>query len=265
MSDATQGPQVRIGTVRELDAYFRSLYAFDEVAKADSAINGLQVGSLDAPVRRVAFAVDACLESFERAAAWKADVLVVHHGLFWGAQYPLVGAAYERIAFLCRSGLALYAMHLPLDRHPQTGNNVGLANLLGLSAVEPFGVYKGVAIGYQGSLPRPMSSEEVAARLFGEARSCLAVLPFGKKENVRVGLVSGGASDLVPQAIEAGLDLFVTGDADHSVYHHCLEAGINVIFGGHYQTETWGVALLSQRLEKEAGLETMFMDVPTGL
>jgi len=252
-------------TLAELDKTLRSLFSFELCARSDSALNGLQVGDPDRPVKRIAFAVDACLETIERAAALKADVLLVHHGLFWGRQFPLTGLAYKRLETLCEAKMALYAMHLPLDMHPELGNNAGLAKALDLKNLEAFGEYHGVKIGFKGVLPLAMTIEEIMCRLFGEPRACSAHFPFGKKMISTVGIVSGGAADLVEQAVEEGLDAYITGEPDHTKYHYCLEAGINVIFGGHYQTETWGVSLLSNYCKQKLDLETVFIEVPTGL
>ncbi len=251
-------------TLLEIDQYLRSIFPIEELKKIDSAYNGLQLGRLDKTVTRVAFAVDACLETFERAISWKADLLLVHHGIFWGSMFPITGNAYDRVSLLCKEDLALYAIHLPLDMHPQLGNNAGLANQLGLTDRQEFGTYKGVKIGVVGNLPEPQRIEVIGDRLFTDDRSELGRLPFGKEKNVSVAIVSGGACDLVDEAIALGVDLFITGDADHTIYHRCLEAGINVIFGGHYQTEIWGVSLLAKRMSQDLGLSTCFIDLPTG-
>lgn len=250
--------------LKEFDSWCRQRFDIAGMEKADPSQNGLQVGSLDRELGKVAFAVDACMQSFKRAAEWGADALVVHHGLFWGKSYPLTGSAYNRFDFLCRNNLALYAMHLPLDAHPELGNNIGLARGLGLVDIESFGVWRGVNIGFKGRLPHSLKIEEVVVKAFGDWRATLGRLPFGKEDISTVGIVSGGAPDEVDQAIEQGLDLFITGDASHEIYHRCLEAGINVIFGGHYQTEIWGVSQLARAVKSELGLETCFIDVPTG-
>lgn len=232
---------------------------------ADVALNGLQVARQGDQVTRVAFAVDASLQSFERAVAAQAQVLVVHHGLYWGQPLALTGSHYRRLKYLLDHDLALYASHLPLDAHPTLGNNAGLAAALGLEAIEPFGDYHGRKIGCLGRLPQPLTLEEVCDVLFHGRENALQILPFGKKKVTTVGLISGGATREVEQAIAAGLDLYVTGDADHTIYHQALEAGLNVISGGHYATETWGVRQLGQALQKQTGVPTVFLDLPTGL
>lgn len=252
-------------TIRDFDIHVRETFAIEELKKIDAGFNGLQVGDYSAEITRVAVAVDASMETFRRAAEWGAQLLFVHHGIMWGSQFPVTGAEFDRIRFLIENKIALYAVHLPLDMHPSLGNNAGLAAQLKLTDVSPFGQYKGIAIGCKGVLPTPMRIDEVGLRLFGDERGTLGRLPFGKDFNTTVAIVSGGGTSCVDEAIAQGIDLFVTGDADHVIYHRCLEAGINVIFGGHYQTETWGVSLFGKHLTSRFGMETFFIDVPTGL
>jgi len=251
--------------LEDLDRRLRELLSLDSLASFDVAMNGLQVANSRGEACRVAFAVDACLETIRRAASWKADLLFVHHGLYWGKPLAVTGTHYHRLRELLAADLALYAVHLPLDMHPEVGNNAGLARLLGLTDLEAFGEYHGVKIGLKGRLPAARTLEQVTELCCAAGGKPLQVLPFGPQSVQRVGIVSGGAADEAFQAIEEGLDLFLTGDASHTVYHACLEAGVNVIFGGHYQTEVWGVKALAQKLAGEEGLETCFLDVPTGL
>ncbi|MDR3200611.1 MAG: Nif3-like dinuclear metal center hexameric protein [Spirochaetales bacterium] len=252
--------------IREIDAYYRSFLRIDDLARTDSSLNGIQLAPDTKDVRKIAFAVDACLDSFRLAADWGADMIFVHHGLFWGRDLRVTGVHYERLKFLIQNNLALYAAHLPLDMHPEVGNNAGIAAALGLRDTAPFGFYKGNAIGIQGRFAAPVPREEAAKRLFGTCAATPAtLLPFGKAEVQSVGVISGGAAHEVDQAIELGLDLYITGDSAHEVYHSCQEAGINVLFAGHYQTETWGVRLTAEKTRADTGLETRFFDVPTGL
>lgn len=249
----------------DLDGYFKQLMNINDLASVDNSLNGIQVGRTEKDIQRVAFAVDACAETFRRAVEKKADLLFVHHGLFWGESIKIIGSHYNRLKYLLENDLGLYASHLPLDMHPEFGNNAVMAAALDLHEIEPFGVYKGIPIGYKGILPREMRIEEVLTILSLDQASCAAVLPFGIKENRSVGIVSGGATREISQAIEQSLDLYITGEASHQIYHLCLEEGINVVAGGHYQTETWGVIKLAERLQQDTRLETFFLDVPSGL
>lgn len=252
-------------TLHDLDGRLSDFLDLAAVAAIDPGRNGLQVARRSHEVRRVAFAVDASLETFRRAGAEDADVLVVHHGLFWSDPVLLTGSAYERVRFLVEHDLALWAAHLPLDRHPEVGNNAGIARRLGLVDVEPFGLYHGVKIGCKGRLPSPLPLARIAA-LLGEGQpDAVTTLPFGPEEVRTVGIVSGGGPLDVPQAVADGLDAFVTGESAHQVYHYCREEGINAFFAGHYRTETHGPKALAAWLARETGLETTWLDVPTGL
>lgn len=251
--------------LQEFDTLIRQALDLDGFAGTDVALNGLQVANQKDRVEKAAFAVDACLESISRAAEWGADLLFVHHGLFWGKPLSVTGGHYQRLRALIQADLALYAVHLPLDMHPELGNNAGLAKRIGLQQPEPFGEYRGMKIGFKGTLPEAMSLEQVVRICCGGTEQGITVLPFGPEAISTVGIVSGGAADEAYQAMEEQLDLFITGEADHTIYHHCLEGRINVIFGGHYLTETSGVTQMAERLQRETDLQTCFFDIPTGL
>lgn len=252
-------------TLRELDAYFRELLPLEEFARIDPSKNGIQVDRSQTPLEKVAFTVDAAMEPFRKAAEWGAGAVVVHHGLFWGHEQTVTGTHYDRLKFLMERDIGLYACHLPLDAHLEVGNNAVMAEQLGLTAIEPFGEFKGLPIGVKGTLREPLTPDEVAATLFGTVDVPIRILPFGKPNIRTVGLISGGAPKEVAAAVSEGLDLFITGDALHTVYHNCLESEINVMFAGHYATETWGVRKLSEKLRQEKDVDTRFIDVPTGL
>lgn len=252
-------------TVEGLDTYFRSKMPIDEVGKADVSLNGLQVGQKDAEVKKAAFAVDACMETFARAGETGADLLFVHHGLFWGKPLSVTGEHYRRLEYLITRGIALYASHLPLDMQPEFGNNAGIARELGLQETAAFGDYHGISIGLKGRLPNPLDIDGVLERMGLNRQSALGLLPFGKERIETVALISGGADKEVEQAMSAGVDLFITGELSHQVYHSCLEGEINLIAGGHYRTETYGPRLLAEKCRNDTGIETEFVDVPTGL
>jgi dinuclear metal center YbgI/SA1388 family protein len=251
--------------ITEIDKYFRELLCIDDFSRADSALNGLQFGDAGAEVHKIAFAVDACAETFRRAAEAEAQMLFVHHGLFWGRVYPITGRHHTRFNLLTSSSLALYAVHLPLDAHPELGNNAGIAAKLGLESCEGFGDYHGKKIGIKGKLKEPLDLNEIKTTLDMDVQKPLGQLAFGKDKIKTVGIVSGGATWESFQAIDEDLDLYITGDAAHEIYHHCLEAKINVLFGGHYFTETYGVRSMAEKTARDLNLETMFIDLPTGL
>ncbi len=232
--------------------------------KSDISLNGLQIEADLPTVKRVAFAVDACYEALRRAEALGADMLFVHHGLFWGKPIAITDTHYQRVAFAVSTNIALYAAHLPLDAHPVFGNNAAMAKKLGLLDIEPFGAYHGANIGYMGRLPETMSLEAVRDKLGLSVDSTM--LPFGDASSISsVAIVSGGASSSVEEAIEKSIDLFITGEALHQVYHQCQESRINFLAGGHYDTEVFGPKALASYMNKELGIETVFVDIPTGL
>lgn len=253
--------------LREFDQWMRAFLKPEEYA-SDPSRNGIQIQNSDPEnkqILKVAVAVDACEATALAAAKAGAQVLFVHHGLFWGGCEPIVGHVYKKYSAFIKNDLALYAMHIPLDANNPYGNNYGLASRLGLKNVEPFGTWKGMTIGCKGELEKSVSIDELAKMTLKPGEKPLSVLPFGKKEIKTVGVISGGAADDVYQAIEEGLDAYITGEMDHSLYHYIQEEGINMIAGGHYQTETVGVNLVREKIEKELGMETIFIDIPTGL
>lgn len=252
-------------TLKDLDRWFSRFLDLAAVAAIDRSRNGLQVARRRADVRRVAFAVDASLEAFRRAADWGADALFVHHGLFWSEPVCLTGSTYERVRLLVERDLALFAAHFPLDIHPEVGNNAGIARRLGLVDVEPFGLHRGVKIGCKGRLPEPLPLGSIAELLAEGQSEPVRTLAFGPAVVRTVGIVSGGAPLDVEQAVAEGLDAFVTGEPAHQVYHFCLEERIDAFFAGHYRTESYGVKALAERLARDTGLETTWLDVPTGL
>ena len=227
-----------------------------------AALNGLQVeGTRE--VRKVALAVDAVQATIDRAIDGGADLLVVHHGLFWDGLQAVTGRRYQRIKPLIDRGVALYSTHLPLDVHPEVGNNVVLARELGVTPEGAFGDYKGMPLGVWGTLE--IRREALAARL-DQVLGCRVRLIAGGPERVqRIGIISGGAGSQVSAARDAGLDAFITGEGSHHNYFDASEGCINLYFGGHYATEVWGVKALGRHIEEKLGMETFFIDHPTGL
>jgi dinuclear metal center YbgI/SA1388 family protein len=252
-------------TSRKWDAYFRSFFDIDGFSSADNSLNGIQVDNDGSEITKIAFAVDASLETFERAVASGAGMIFVHHGLFWGKPLALTGNHRKRIQCLLGNNVALYALHLPLDQHPELGNNAALIDMLGVKEPKPFGCYHGKMIGYQGTLSAPLTVEEAVKKISFMGRPPLGVFPFGKKENLTCAVISGGASNEVMDAIQADVDLYVTGETSHEMYHHILESKINMVSGGHYSTEVWGVRRVMERVASDTSAEVEFIDVPTGL
>jgi len=252
-------------TTVKLDEFFKSVLDIDGFAANDNSLNGIQVDNDGSPVKKIAFGVDAAMETFEQAAAAGAGMLFVHHGLFWGKPLRITGNLRQRIKFLLDHNICLYAVHLPLDQHPMFGNNAVLAQCLGLENIEPFGVYAGRKIGYKGTFPQPVSIDEAVKKISFKNRPPAGVFPFGKKEITSAAVVSGGGASNLRDAIEEGIDLFITGESYHGVYHDCLESKLNMIAGGHYSTEVWGVQAVMRHCISELGIDAEFIDIPTGL
>lgn len=224
----------------------------------DFTYNGLQVEG--APeVTRVGLAVDACAETFEALA--DCQMIVVHHGLWWPSVERVAGPDRRRLAALLARQVNLYVSHLPLDRHPQVGNNARILRGLGLACDEPFG-----DVGWLGEYPEPIPYADFVARAESFLGGpLLRSLPFGRAEVSRIAVCSGGGSlSYLDKALALGADVYFTGEAPHPIYHAAREAGMNVALGGHYATETWGVKALGPLLEETFGVETRFADHPTG-
>ncbi|GMO40161.1 MAG: Nif3-like dinuclear metal center hexameric protein [Termitinemataceae bacterium] len=252
-------------TTKSLDVFFRGFLAIDQFNGLDDSLNGIQVDNSGGRITKIAFAVDACIETFKRTKECGAEMLFVHHGLFWGKPLRVEGGFRERLSFLLSNNIALYAVHLPLDQNEDLGNNAVMCNMLGITNKEPFGLYHGKKIGYKGALPQGLTVEDAVKRIAYMNRPPLAVHPFGKKESRTCAVVSGGAAMESMQAIEEDIDMFITGEASHTAYHIALENNLNFIAGGHYNTEVWGVRAVMEKCNNELRIQTEFIDVPTGL
>ncbi|MCU4801294.1 Nif3-like dinuclear metal center hexameric protein [Halobacteria archaeon HArc-gm2] len=236
-------------------------------ADLDASPNGLQVGPESGTVEHVAVAVDAAVETVERAADAGADLLVTHHGLIWGDMERVTGSNYRRIAPLVDHDLPLYVSHLPLDGHQELGNAAGVADVLNLGNREPFGSLGPEVIGQRGTASEPYAVDELRNLLADELDTGdgeVRALGFGPDEIRDVAIVTGSGVDWLDEAADAGVDALVTGEGKQKAFHEAREAGINVVLAGHYATETFGVQSL-QSLMREWGLETTFIDCPTGL
>ncbi len=229
----------------------------------DDSWNGLQVEGRE-EVKKIAFCVTAGAEVFKKAKEEGAEMIIAHHGVFWKEANPSIkGWMKKRVAFLLENDISFYASHLPLDAHPEDGNNARLMELLGAKIEEPMAMYKGKSIGWIGRI-EPTSLNEIVEKLEGSIGGDCRVLAQGKEKVERVAVVSGGAPYDVFEAIDREADLFITGDAA-DILEVVKDAEINVIFAGHYATETTGVKALSELVGKRFGVETVFIDAPTGL
>lgn len=231
----------------------------------DGAMNGLQFENRGR-VRHIAAAVDGSLTVVRLAIRAGADLLLVHHGLFWGKTVPWTGRRAELIRELVQNDLAVYSQHLPLDGHPELGNAAQLARALGLRRLRPFFAGRGGScLGVQSVLARPLSRAALATRLGTVLGATPVVLPGGPDLCRRIGICTGGAGSELAQARREGVDTFITGEGPHWAYALAEDLEINAFFGGHYATETFGVKALAAELSGKFGIPWTFVDHPTGL
>ncbi len=228
----------------------------------DKAFNGLQVQN-SGKVTKIAATVDASLATVRLAIEAKADLLIVHHGLFWSSRQPWTGKNYELIRLVVEHDLAVYSSHLPLDLHPKLGNNAQLSAALGLKNLKPFFSSHGRLIGMQSR--HPISRKELAKKLQQTIGTVPKCLPGGPDDCERIGVVTGGAGAELSVAASEGVDTFITGEGPHWTYALAEEMGLNVFYGGHYATETFGVKALAAELSRKFKVPWEFLDHPTGL
>lgn len=249
--------------LNEIVTYLDEYLKIAEVPDEPEAVNGLQV-ECEGGVRRLVACTDACQTTIEAAAEHDADLMLVHHGLFWGSGLrPLTGRNYRRIRTLLRHDIGLYAAHIPLDLHEEVGNNAELARRLGLEVGGRFGEYRDVRIGLWGDLE--IERGELTRRLARVLDREPFVIAAGPDRCRKIGVVTGGGSSLMREVRDAGLDTFITGEGPHHTYFDAEEWGLNVFYAGHYATETLGVRALAEHLAERFELAWEFVDHPTGL
>lgn len=225
----------------------------------DATFNGLQIEGKET-IKTVGFAVDASLETFEEAREANVDFLITHHGLIWGALNRITGQNKDRLSVLLQNDINLYVSHLPLDKHEELGNNISIVRALNASPKDRF-----VDIGYVALLEKEIPYSEFLLQIKQNIGEIIAEMPFGPKLIRKVGISSGSFSlELLEEAIGSGISTILTGEGSSLLYHTALEAGINLIFAGHYATETFGVKALQKRIAQNFEVQTVFLDLPTG-
>jgi dinuclear metal center YbgI/SA1388 family protein len=229
----------------------------------DYCHNGLQVPG-GSHVATLATGVSASVELFERAVAEGAELVLVHHGLLWGAGARVVDTALKRrLQILFDANVALAAYHLPLDAHPQVGNNALLAHALGAQELQPFALHQGQPIGFVGSFSgEGLAARELVARVRELTGREPLVFDSGPARVARLAIVSGAGSDFLDAACSAGADALLTGEPAERAMAQAREAGVHFIAAGHYATETFGVRRLGELLAGRFGLRHLFLDVP---
>ncbi|MBF0192389.1 MAG: Nif3-like dinuclear metal center hexameric protein [Magnetococcales bacterium] len=229
---------------------------------ADYAPNGVQVRGRDS-VERVVGGVSACMDLFRAADQVAADLILVHHGMFWNKDSRVVeGNLKARLSFLLSRELSLMAYHLPLDRHAEYGNNAMILKHLNLKPIAPFGLYHGTHLSFLGENGSGGTFDELVVRVRQVFGGEPLILPFGPERVRVVAVCSGAAPELVREAKEAGADLFLSGEAAEPLYHFAREERIHVIAAGHHRTEKFGVQAIGALLAKQFGIEFRFIDIP---
>ena len=256
---------VTLGTIA---AHLDELLRTSAIPDYPGALNGVQVENLQ-PITRVAVAVDASLQTIQGAIDVGANLLVVHHGLFWSGVQPLRGRVYERFRRLFAHDIAVYSSHLPLDLHPALGNNALLARALGLDPIEGFAHFQSMAIGVMGNADLDtrvlVARAEAIARADGGALVCVGVTPQRRTRRWALCTGAGASSETLREAVQAGGDTLIVGEGPHHTAVEAAEHGIAVLYAGHYATETFGVRAIGAELERRFELPWDFIAAPTGL
>lgn len=248
-------------SLQEVVAFLDQTLNTAGISDYPGAINGLQLEN-GGKIGRVVAAVDASLPVIQAVAAGGPGLLIVHHGMFWQGSQPIKGAFYQKLKTAIDAGLAIYSSHLPLDIHPQLGNNALLGQALGVEGLTPFSNSKGAVLGVEGTWSGTRQSlHHRMEELLGRVHVC----PAGPENISKIGIITGGAGSEVAAMAARGLDAFITGEGPHWSYPLAEELGLNVFYGGHYATETFGVKALAQEISKIFTLPYQYHDHPSGL
>lgn len=246
----------------EIVRFADEMLRVSEIEDYPNALNGLQIEN-SGEVTKIGAAVDASAATFQMAIAREIDLLVVHHGFFWPGLRAITGASFRMLKLALEKNLALYSAHLPLDFHPEIGNNSLLAKALGLTNTKPFLTSKGQALGLQSETS--LRRDELLAKLEESLGGPVRGIGAGPMETKRIGLITGGAGDEIYEAAREGVDTYITGEAPHWAAVAAEDLGLNLFLGGHYATETFGVKALAEKLADRFDLRWEFLDHPTGL
>lgn len=249
-------------TLADIVSYLDLELRTGEIEDYAGALNGLQLAN-NGEVTRIIAAVDASLPVCEAAAAGGGGLMLVHHGMFWQGMQPVTGPLYRKLKVAFDANLAVYSSHLPLDIHPEFGNNVLLANELGIINQQPFFESKGNLVGIKGTWSGTRSA--LAACLGKILQGPIHICPGGPERVATVGVITGGAGSEAARVFASGVDTFITGEGPHWSYPLAEELGLNLVYGGHYATEIFGVKALSAAVSTRFQVPWMFIEHPTGL
>lgn len=242
--------------------YLEGLLGVSEHPDYPTALNGLQVEGAR-HVEKVCAAVDVSEEVIAAAAKEGADLLFVHHGLYWAGLKPLTGRRYRKVRALIENRMGLYSCHLPLDAHPDFGNCALLSRAIDVEPEDRFGDYKGTPLGWAGAFDGTRS--ELVEKLADAVGGPVQTLSGGPAKIDRVAVVTGSGASFMEEAVGAGITTLVTGEGSHHTYVDAIEMGMNVLYAGHYRTEVFGVKAVCEHLAENFDLEWSFLDFPSGL
>jgi dinuclear metal center YbgI/SA1388 family protein len=259
---ALQTKSLIMPSLSDIVSYTDDFLRIREVGDWDNALNGLQIEN-SGRVTRIGAAVDVSTRVLSAAAKKNVDLLIVHHGLFWPGLQPVRSALRRQLQLAFENDIALYSAHLPLDVHPKVGNNAQLAAALGLKSTQPFLEEKGQPVGLRARVSMPRS--ELVRKLRKVLNGPLRFFDFGPKQTRTIGVVTGGAGSEIYRVAQENIDTFITGEAPHWAAVAAEELGMNLLLGGHYATEVFGVKALAAHLSKRFGIPWEFIDFPTGL
>jgi dinuclear metal center YbgI/SA1388 family protein len=251
-----------MASLSEIVSYTDRFLRIRDVGDWDNALNGLQIEN-SGRVTRIGAAVDVSTRVLTKAVKQDVDLLIVHHGLFWPGLQPIQGVLRRQLWIAFENDVALYSAHLPLDIHARIGNNAQLVAALGLKSAQPFLEEKGQPVGLKirASLPRGELVRKLQKALNGPVK----VFGFGPKQTRAIGVVTGAAGSEIYRVADEEIDTFITGEAPHWAAVAADEVGVNLILGGHYATEVFGVRTLAAHLSKRFRVPWEFIDCPTGL
>jgi dinuclear metal center YbgI/SA1388 family protein len=249
-------------TLSEIVDYANTYLRIREIEDWPNALNGLQIEN-SGRVTKIGAVVDVSTRVLTAAAKRNVDLLIVHHGLFWPGLQSVTGALRRQLQLAFENDIALYSAHLPLDLHPEVGNNAQLASALGLKSTKPFFEEKGQLIGVRSKISG--SRDELIRKLRKVLGGPVKAFNVGPKNPKNIGIVTGGAGGEIYRVAADKIDIFVTGEAPHWAAVAAEELGINLLLGGHYATETFGVKALAAHLSKRFKLPWEFLNFPTGL
>ena len=249
-------------SLSEIVSYTDRFLRIRDIGDWDNALNGLQIEN-SGRVTRIGAAVDVSTRVLTEAQKRDVNLLIVHHGLFWPGLQPIRGALHRQLRIALENDLALYSAHLPLDIHPKLGNNAQLIAALGLKSPQAFLEEKGQPVGLKirVSLSRSGLVRKLQKALNGQVK----IFGFGPKQTRAIGVVTGAAGSEIYRVAGEGIDTFITGEAPHWAAVAAEEVGVNLLLGGHYATEVFGVKALAAHLSKRFGIPWHFIDCPTGL